>query len=134
MYSDKMTSVIETALNDAEISMSKSGEFALTGSIKSMRCSKPRLVPDGSNSRYAIRATTSIHIQIANKKSGKVVFAKTFTGSGQQTFNMNDPVPVDDTVDMSVEDLTASMIETLSGKKRSTEVDYRDSPGKRLID
>lgn len=134
MYSDKMTSVIETALNDAEISMSKSGEYALTGSIKAMRCSKPRLVPDGSNERYAITATTSIHIQVSNKKTGKVVFAKTFTGTGQQTFNMNDPVPVDDTVDMSVEDLTASMIETLTGKKRSTETNYQDSPGKQLVD
>jgi len=134
MYSDKMTSVIETAFNDAGVSMSKSGGYALTGSIKAMRCSKPRLVPDGSNQRYAITATTSVHIQVANKKTGKVVFAKTFTGTGQQTFNMNDPVPVDDTVDMSVDDLTAAMIETLTGKKRSTEVDYQDSPGKRLVD
>lgn len=134
MYSDKMTSVIETALNDAGVSMSKSGEYVLNGSIKAMRCSKPRLVPDGSNERYSISATTSIHIQISNKKSGKVVFAKTFTGTAQQTFNMNDPVPVDDTVDMSVDDLTASMIETLTGKKRSTQVDYQDSPGKRLVD
>lgn len=134
MYSDKMTSVIETAFNDAGVSMSKSGEYALTGSIKAMRCSKPRLVPDGSNERYAITATTSIHIQVSNKKTGKVVFAKTFTGTGQQTFNMNDPVPVDDTVDMSVDDLTASMIETLTGKKRSTETNYQDSPGKQLID
>jgi hypothetical protein len=134
MYSDKMTSVIETAFNDAGVSMSKSGGYALTGSIKAMRCSKPRLVPDGSNQRYAITATTSVHIQVANKKTGKVVFAKTFTGTGQQTFNMNDPVPVDETVDMSVEDLTAAMIETLTGKKRSTEVDYQDSPGKRLVD
>lgn len=134
MYSDKMTSVIETAFNDAGISMSKSGEYVLNGSIKAMRCSKPRLVPDGSNERYAITATTSIHIQIANKNTGKVVFAKTFTGTAQQTFNMKDPVPVDDTVDMSVDDLTASMIETLTGKKRSTEVDYKDSPGKRLVE
>ncbi len=134
MYSDKMTSVIETAFNDAGVSMSKSGGYALTGSIKAMRCSKPRLVPDGSNERYAITATTSVHIQVANKKTGKVVFAKTFTGTGQQTFNMHDPVPVDDTVDMSVNDLTGSMIETLTGKKRSTEVDYQDSPGKRLVE
>jgi hypothetical protein len=134
MYSDKMTSVIETAFNDAGISMSKSGGYALTGAIKSMRCGKPRLVPDGSDERYAISATTSIHIQIVHKKTGKVIFAKTFTGTAQQTFNVYDPVPVDDTVDMSVDDLTASMIETLSGKKRSTEVDYQDSPGKRLID
>lgn len=134
MYSDKMTSVIETAFNDAGVSMSKSGEYLLSGSIKAMRCGKPRLVPDGSNERYAISATTSIHIQISNKKNGKVVFAKTFTGTAQQTFNMNDPVPVDATVDMSVEDLTASMIETITGKQRSTEVDYQDSPGKRLID
>lgn len=134
MYSDKMTSVIETAFNNAGISMSKSGEYVLSGSIKSMRCSKPRLVPDGSNERYAITATTSLHIQITNKKNGKVVLAKTFTGTGQQTFNMSDPVPVDDTVDMSVDDLTATMVETLTGKKRSTEVDYQDSPGKRLVD
>ncbi len=134
MYSDKMTSVIETALNDAGVSMSKSGEYALSGAIKSMRCSKPRLVPDGSNERYAITATTSIHVQIANKKTGKVLFAKTFTGTAQQTFNMHDPVPVDDTVDLSVDDLTASMIETLTGKKRSSEVDYQDSPGKRLVE
>lgn len=134
MYSDKMTSIIETAFNEAGISMSKSGEYVLTGSIKAMRCSKPRLVPDGSNSRYAVTATTSLHIQIADKKNGKVVFAKTFTGTGQQTFNKNDPVPVDDTVDMSVDDVTAIMIETLTGKKRSTEIDYQDSPGKRLVD
>ncbi len=134
MYSDKMTSVIETAFHDAGVSMSKTGEYALSGSIKSMRCSKPRLVPDGSNQRYAISATTSIHIQVAHKTTGKVVFAKTFTGTAQQTFNVNDPVPVDDTVDMSVDDLTASIIKTLTGKKRSTEVDYQDSPGKRLID
>lgn len=133
MYSDKMTSVIETAFNDAGVSMSKSGEYVLSGSIKAMRCSKPRLVPDGSNQRYAITATTTVHIQIANKQSGKVVFAKTFTGTAQQTFNMNDPVPVDDTVDMSVDDLTAAMIEALTGKKRSTEVDYQDSPGKWLV-
>lgn len=134
MYSDKMTGVIETAFNEAGISMSNSGEYVLTGSIKAMRCSKPRLVPDGSNVRYAITATTSVHIKITNKKTGKVVFAKTFTGTGQQTFNMNDPVPVDDTVDRSVNDLTASMIETLTGKKRSTDVDYQDSPGKRLVE
>jgi hypothetical protein len=134
MYSDKMTSVIETAFNDAGVSMSKSGDYVLSGSIKAMRCGKPRLVPDGSNERYAISATTSIHIQISNKKTGKVVFAKTFTGTGQQTFNRNDPVPVDDTVDMSVDDLTASMVEALTGKKRSNEVDYQDSPGKRLVD
>lgn len=134
MYSDKMTSVIETAFNDAGVSMSKSGDYLLSGSIKAMRCSKPRLVPDGSNQRYAITATTTIHIQISNKQSGKVVFAKTFTGTAQQTFNMNDPVPVDDTVDMSVEDLTATMIEAITGKKRSTEVDYQDSAGKRLKD
>lgn len=134
MYSEKMTHVIESAFNDAGVSMSKSGEYILTGSIKAMRCGKPRLVPDGSNERYAIAATTSIHIQISNKTTGKVVFAKTFTGNAQQTFSMYDPVPVDDTVDMSVEDLTASMVETLTGKKRSTEVDYQDSPGKRLVD
>lgn len=134
MYSDKMTSVIETAFQDAGVSMSKSGEYVLNGSIKAMRCSKPRLVPDGSKERYSISATTSIHIQISNKQSGKVVFTKTFTGTAQQTFNMNDPVPVDETVDMSVDDLTASMIETLTGKKRSTQVDYQDSPGKRLVD
>lgn len=134
MYSDKMTSVIETAFNDAGVSMSKSGEYVLNGSIKSMRCSKPRLVPDGSNERYAVTATTSIHVQVSNKTTGKVVFAKTFTGTAQQTFNMHDPVPVDETVDMSVENLTATMIETLTGKKRSTEVNYQDSPGKRLVD
>ncbi|WP_295055427.1 hypothetical protein [Sulfuricurvum sp.] len=134
MYSDKMTSIIETAFNEAGISMSKSGEYVLSGSIKAMRCSKPRLVPDGSNARYAITATTSLHIQIADKKNGKVVLAKTFTGTAQQTFNKSDPVPVDDTIDMSVEELTATMIETLTGKKRSTEVDYKDSPGKRLVD
>lgn len=134
MYSDKMTSVVETALHEAGIPMSKSGEYALTGFIKSIRCSKPRLVPDGSNVRYAITATSSIHIQIAHKQTGKVAFAKTFSGTGQQTFNMHDPVPVDETVDMSVEDLTASMIEALGGKKRSTEINYQDSPGKRLID
>ena len=134
MYSDKMTSIIETAFNDAGISMSKSGENVLSGSIKAMRCSKPRLVPDGSKERYSISATTSIHIQIANKQTGKVLFTKTFTGTAQQTFNMHDPVPVDETVDMSVDDLTESMIETLTGKKRSTQVDYQDSPGKRLVD
>ncbi|WP_310440094.1 hypothetical protein [Sulfuricurvum sp.] len=134
MYSDKMTSVIETAFHDAGILMSKSGEYVLNGSIKTMRCSKPRLVPDGSNVRYAITATTSVHIQVSDKKSGKVVFTKTFTGTGQQTFNRNDPVPVDDTVDESVEDLTSKMVEALTGKKRSTEVDYQDSPGKRLVD
>lgn len=134
MYSDKMTGIIESAFNEAGVSMSKSGNYVLSGSIKAMRCSKPRLVPDGSNVRYAITATTSVHIQIANKNTGKVVFAKTFTGTGQQTFNMNDPVPVDDTVDRSVNDLTASMIETLTGKKRSTEVDYQDSAGKRLVE
>jgi hypothetical protein len=134
MYSDKMTSVIETALHDSGVSMSKSGEYVLSGSIKAMRCSKPRLVPDGSNVRYAITATTSVHIQVAEKKTGNVIFAKTFTGTGQQTFNRNDPVPVDDTVDESVEDLTSKMVETLTGKKRSSAVDYQDSPGKRLID
>ncbi|ADR33891.1 hypothetical protein Sulku_1228 [Sulfuricurvum kujiense DSM 16994] len=134
MYSEKMTGIIESAFNEAGVSMSKSGNYVLSGSIKAMRCSKPRLVPDGSNVRYAITATTSVHIQIANKNTGKVIFAKTFTGTGQQTFNMNDPVPVDDTVDMSVNDLTASMIETLTGKKRPTEVDYQDSPGKRLVE
>ena len=134
MYSDKMTSVIETALNDAGVPMSKTGEYVLTGSIKSMRTSKPRLVPDGSNVRYAITATSTIHIQIAHKKSGKVAFTKTFTGTGQQTFDINDPVPVDDTISMSVDDLTATMVEALTGKKRSTEVNYQDSPGKRLVD
>lgn len=134
MYSDKMTSVVETALHEANIPMSKSGDYALTGFIKSIRCSKPRLVPDGSNVRYSITATTSIHIQISNKKTGKVAFAKTLTGNGQQTFNMNDPVPVDDTVDMSVDDLTSNIIEALGGKKKSVETDYQDSPGKRLID
>lgn len=134
MYSDKMTSIIETAFNEAGISMSKSGEYVLTGSIKAMRCSKPRLVPDGSNARYAVTATTSLHIQIANKNTGKVVLAKTFTGTAQQTFNKNDPVPVDDTIDMSVDDVTAVMVEALTGKKRSTEVDYKDSPGKRLLE
>jgi hypothetical protein len=134
MYSDKMTNVIESAFNDAGVSISKSGEYILTGSIKAMRCGKPRLVPDGSNERYAISATTSIYIQISNKTTGKVVFTNTFTGNAQQTFNMYDPVPVDTSVDMSVEDLTASMVETLTGKKRSTEVDYQDSPGKRLVD
>lgn len=134
MYSDKMTGVIETALNDAGLEMSKSGDYLLTGSIKAMRTGKPRLVPDGTNARYAVSSTTTIHINIADKKGKKVLFAKTFTGTGQQTFNVNDPIPVEETVDASVEDLVAQITEALSGKKRSAAVDYQDSPGKRLVD
>ena len=134
MYSDKMTSVIETAFGDAGVSLSKSADYILTGSIKAMRTNKPRLVPDGSNARYSVSSTTSIHIQVSNKSTGKIVLAKTFTGTGQQTFNMNDPIPAEETVDMSVEDLTSQITAALTGKKISKEVDYQDSPGKRLID
>lgn len=133
MYSDKMTSVIETAFHDAGVSMAKSADYVLTGSIKAMRTNKPRLVPDGSSARYAVSSTTSIHIQVTNKKTGKIILAKTFTGTGQQTFDLHDPIPAEETVDMSIDDLTNQITETLTGKKISKEVDYQDSPGKRLI-
>lgn len=134
MYSDKMTSVIETAFHDAGVSLAKNGDYILTGSIKSMRTNKPRLVPDGSNTRYAVSSTTSIHIQVANKNTGKIILAKTFTGNGQQTFDLHDPIPAEETVDMSIDDLTKQITEALTGKKTSREVDYQDSPGKKLID
>lgn len=134
MYSDKMTSIIETAFYDAGVSLSKSGEYTLTGSIKAMRTNKPRLVPDGSDVRYSVSSTTSIHIQVSNKESGKIILAKTFTGIGQQTFNINDPIPAEETVDLSIDDLTSQITEALTGKKRSTEINYQDSAGKKLID
>lgn len=133
MYSDKMTSVIETAFHDAGVSLAKSADYILTGSIKAMQTNKPRLVPDGSNARYAVSSTTSVHIQVANKESGKIILAKTFTGTGQQTFNLHDPIPAEETVDMSIDDLTNQITQALTGKKTSKEVDYQDSPGKRLI-
>lgn len=132
MFSEKMTSVIETALSDAGIDIEKDGDYILTGSIKAMRTNKPRLIPDGSNVRYAVSAVTSIHIKITNKKSGKSILAKTFTGNGQRTFNYNDPMPLEECVDLSIDDLTNQITEALTGKKASTEIDYQDSPGKRL--
>lgn len=135
MQSDKMTSVIETALSHAGIPIGKSGEYLLTGSIKAMRTDKPRRIPDGTDTRFVVESTTSLYLQITDKNSGKIVFADTFTGTGKRDFHRSDPIPVDKSVDLSVEDLTAQITHAFRGEKNSKEsIDYRDSPGKRLID
>lgn len=136
LYSEKMTGIIETALQESGIKTAqKNGDYVLTGQINKMEAGKPRLVPDGSGRRYAVASKTSIHIQISDAKTHKTVFAKSFTGTGQETFDVADPVPVDATIEASVEDLTQQLVSALSGKPaQSKEVDYQDSPGKRLID
>lgn len=135
MQSDKMTSVIETALSRAGVPMGKSGEYLLTGSIKAMRTDKPRRIPDGTGTRFSVESTTSLYLQITDKNSGKTVFADTFTGIGKRDFHRSDPIPVDKSVDLSVQDLTAQITKAFGGEKKSKEsVDYQDSPGKRLID
>ncbi len=134
MHTNAMTSAIETALHNSDISISPSGDYVASGYVKAMRCSEPKLIPDGSKSRYSLQAVSTIHLQIAHKTTGKVIFAKTLTGTGQQTFNGNHEAPIDDTIELSIEDLTSKITEALGGKKHLQETDYQDSPGKRLKD
>jgi len=134
MHTSSLTSAIETALHNSDISISSSGDYVASGYVKAMRCSEPKLVPDGSGSRYSLQAVSTIHLQIAHKTTGKVIFAKTLTGTGQQTFNGNHEAPIDDTIDLSIEDLTSKITEALGSKKDSNETNYQDSPGKRLKD
>ncbi len=110
-------------------------DFVLTGQVISVRVEKPRTVPDGSNSRYAVGSSIKISVKLVNAQNGTSDFAKLITGRSRVTFDAADPAPIDQAADEAIEDLAAQLTTALTGQRARVDEDseYQDSPGKKLI-
>lgn len=111
-------------------------DYVLTGYVNSARLDGIKKVPDGTDKRYSVRATVKISIKITDAQSKKSKFAKTFTGVGTKTFNIEDSVPAAEAMDAAVDDVASQLTLALVGKKKpnpsESDDEYQDSPGKRL--
>ncbi len=141
LATEKYTGMIESALSDAGINISSrnaKGDYSLTGDVISARTGNIRLVPDGTGRRYSVVSSLKISIKITNNRTNVSSFAKTFTGKGNKTFDAANSIPVEDTMDIAMDDLIGQMVLALTGKRISnpseSDDEYQDSPGKRLID
>lgn len=150
--SEKLTGIIESALSEGGVKLGsrselvsekkaiskRVGDYVLTGDIMRMQLGGIRKVPDGTNSRYAINATCKINIKITRTSDGTSMFARTFTGKGSKTFDARDYIPVDEAVDMAVEDVAIQVTAAVLGKRipnpSESDDEYQDSPGKRLVE
>jgi len=160
---EKYTGIIESALSEAGVRVgnrellgninseqqdseiltkraiqNKIGDYVLTGDVTSLRMGGIRKVPDGTNRRYSVDSTLKISIKITNIKNGVSHFARTFTGKGVKTFDADDYIPSEETMDMAMDAVAMQLTAALTGQTilnpSESDAEYQDSPGKRLID
>lgn len=141
LVTEKYTGIIEAALSEAGInvvSRDSKGDYKLTGDVVSVRTGNVRLVPDGTGRRYSVGSTLRISIKITNERTNVSSFAKTFTGKGNKTFDADDYLPAEESMDIAMDDLVSQMVYALTGTRvpnpSESDDEYQDSPGKRLRD
>ena len=83
----------------------------------SVRTGNVRLVPDGTGRRYSVGSTLKISIKITNEKTKVSSFAKTFTGKGHKTFDADDYLPAEESMDIAMDDLVSQMVYALTGTR-----------------
>lgn len=141
LVTEKYTGIIESALNEAGINIASrngKGDYVLTGDVVSVRTGNIRTVPDGTSRRYSVGSSVKISVKITDERTKTSKFAKTFTGKGNKTFDAADYIPVEESMDLAMDDLVNQMVFVLTGKKgfnpSESDEEYQDSPGKRLLE
>ncbi|GAB1410237.1 hypothetical protein MASR1M90_13910 [Desulfovibrionales bacterium] len=112
-------------------------DYLLNGQIESMRLEGVRAVPDGTDRRFAVGGVVKISIKLTETASGVSNFAQTFTGKARKTFDVNDPIPAGEVMDLAMDNLAAQVAAALGGQSSQSgfsdeDSEYRDSPGKQL--
>lgn len=143
LSTEKYTGILESSLSEAGILIGnrqtkRLNDYVLTGDVISVRMGEVRNVPDGTKRRFSASSTLKISIKVTDARTGVSTFAKTITGKGVKTFDGADFVPVEETMDMAMDDVSAQLVAALTGQRiispSESDAEYQDSPGKRLVD